>query len=267
MQLARACHPGPCVAVTAVATGLAVATGRGAVTGTLVVAAVFTGQLSIGWSNDLLDVERDRQAHRADKPAALGEVSVQTLRVATLAALLACLVLSLGVGAASAAVHLGLGVAGGWAYNLGLKATAFSPLPYAAAFGSLPSVITLAAPSSHGVAVAPPWMTLTGALLGVAAHLLNVLPDLDDDLRAGVRGLPHRLGASVTRVAAVVLLVGGTVTAVFGPGRPPTWALAVLAVCVVAGGVGAFARGRWPFVVGALIAVVDVVLLAVRSTA
>ncbi len=251
--------------MTAVAVGLAVATGRGLLTGSLVVAAVLAGQLSIGWSNDLLDAERDRQAQRADKPAALGQVSVRALRVATGAALVACVALSLAVGPASAAVHLGLGVAGGWAYNLGLKATVASPLPYAVAFGALPSVITLAGPSSHGVYVAPPWMTLTGALLGVAAHLLNVLPDLEDDVRAGVRGLPHRLGAPVTRVTAVLLLVGGTVAAVLGPGRPPAWAVVVLGVCVVGGAVGAFARGRLPFVVGALIAVVDAVLLAVRS--
>jgi 4-hydroxybenzoate polyprenyltransferase len=251
--------------VTAVAAGLAVATGRGPVTGVLVVAAVLAGQLSIGWSNDLIDVERDRQASRADKPAALGQVSVRALRVATGTALAACVVLSLAVGPASALVHLGLGVAGGWAYNLGLKATAASPLPYAVAFGALPSVITLAAPSSHGVQLAPAWMTLTGALLGVAAHLLNVLPDLEDDVRAGVRGLPHRLGEQVTRVAAVGLLVGGTVVAVLGPGRPPVGAQVVLVACVAAGVVGVFAAGRWPFVVGAAIAVVDVVLLAVRS--
>src|SRR3712207_7375206 len=30
--------------------------------------------------------------------------------------------------------------------------------------------------------------------LGVGAHLLNVLPDLEDDAATGVRGLPHVLG-------------------------------------------------------------------------
>jgi len=236
------------------------------VTSTLVVAAVLVGQLSIGWSNDLLDVERDRAAQRTDKPAALGHVSVRALQVATGIALIGCVVLSLTVGISSAAVHLGLVVAAGWAYNLGLRATVASPLPYAVAFGALPSVITLAGPSSHGVHVAPPWMALTGALLGIAAHLLNVLPDLDDDLRAGVRGLPHRMGESATRRIAVALLVAGTAATVFGPGRPPVWALVALGLCVVVGGVGASARGRWPFVVGAGIAVLDVALLAVRST-
>ncbi len=48
-------------------------------------------------------------------------------------------------------------------------------------------------------------------------HLTNVLPDLDDDRRTGIRGLPHRLGATASVsiavagivVAAVAVLVGG----------------------------------------------------------
>ena len=39
-----------------------------------------------------------------------------------------CVALSLACGAVSAAVHLLLGVASGWAYNLGLKRTAWSAL-------------------------------------------------------------------------------------------------------------------------------------------
>lgn len=262
LQLGRASHPGPSVAVTVVTAGLAAVADRGWVTGTLVTVAVLTGQLSIGWSNDLLDAERDRAVGRRDKPAATGALGTRSLRAATGGALVACVVLSVLCGLSSAMVHLLLGVGAGWAYNLGLKRTPLSPLPYAVAFGSLPSVVTLAGHDPH---VAPLWMTVTGALLGLAAHVLNVLPDLADDLETGVRGLPHRLGERRSRLLALGLLVAGTVVAVLGPGRPPPWALAGLVACLVAALVGARSSGRWPFAVGAGIAVVDVVMLVVRG--
>ena len=40
--------------------------------GLLVTAAVLAGQLSIGWSNDLIDARRDRAVGRTDKPLAVG---------------------------------------------------------------------------------------------------------------------------------------------------------------------------------------------------
>ncbi|MEP6800005.1 MAG: UbiA family prenyltransferase [Lapillicoccus sp.] len=261
-QLARAGHPGPSAAVTVVTAGLAVTAGHSLSSGALVVAAVLAGQLSIGWSNDLIDADRDRSVGRVDKPAATGAVTTATLRTATGVALVACIVLSLLCGLSSAVVHLLLGVWAGWAYNLGLKRTPLSPLPYAVAFGALPSVVTLALATPRW---APLWMTATGALLGLAAHLLNVLPDLADDARTGIRGLPHRLGERATRVSGLLLLTAGTLVAVLGPGRPPGWAVAGLVACVLGAAIGSLARGRWPFVVGAGIAVVDVVMLVVRG--
>ena len=49
-------------------------------TAALVVAAVLAGQLSVGWSNDLVDVGRDRRAGRTDKPLATGEASLAVVR-------------------------------------------------------------------------------------------------------------------------------------------------------------------------------------------
>jgi 4-hydroxybenzoate polyprenyltransferase len=40
------------------------------------------------------------------------------------------------------------------------------------------------------------WLLPLGALLGLALHLANTLPDLDDDRAYGVAGLAHRLGAA-----------------------------------------------------------------------
>lgn len=203
--LVRACHPGPTVAVTLATTALAIAAGHG-VGGTLLVgAAILSGQLSIGWLNDLLDVSRDEAAHRVDKPLARGEVPAQVVRRAVLLAALACVPLSLALGVAAGAVHL-VAVASAWAYDLGLKATVLSWAPYAVSFGLLPAIVTLALP---GAPLPPGWAIGSAALLGVGAHFLNVVPDIEADLRAGVRGLPQRLGGTTSRVVGTALLVAG----------------------------------------------------------
>ncbi len=163
----------------------------------LVVLAVLTGQLSIGWSNDLIDLPRDRAVGRTDKPLVDGSVSERSARLACGLALVATVPLSLANGWLAGVVHLVV-VAAGWAYNLGAKATAWSWLPYAVAFGALPAFVSLAAEPD---AVPPLWLPLAGALLGVGAHVVNVLPDLADDAATGVRGLPHRIGPRWSPVA------------------------------------------------------------------
>ena len=64
--------------------------------------AVFAGQLTIGWSNDLVDAERDRRSGRTDKPVAGGELAERLLRRAIGAAVVACVGLSLACGWRSA---------------------------------------------------------------------------------------------------------------------------------------------------------------------
>ena len=176
---------------------------------------MFAGQLSIGWSNDAIDAARDRATQRSDKPVAQGAVSTRVVGVAAGLALLAAVVLSLALGWQPGLASLTV-VACGWLYNLGLKATAFSFVPYAIAFGTLPAVATLALPEPAWPA---PWAMVAGALFGVSAHLANVLPDLDDDLDTGVRGLPHRIGARATAVACPVLLGAASLVILFGTAR------------------------------------------------
>ncbi|GAA5146700.1 hypothetical protein GCM10023340_17980 [Nocardioides marinquilinus] len=261
--LAAACHPGPAVAVTLVAGLLAVAADAGAVRVALVVAAVGCGQLTIGWGNDLLDVERDRATGRRDKPLAAGGLDPRFVVRCLAVAGLACVALSLACGWRSAAVHLLLVVAMGHLYNLGLKATAWSWAPYAVAFGSLPAVASLAADPARWPAW---WLLAAGAALGVGAHLVNALPDLDDDLRSGVRGLPHRLGERGSRLLAVALLAAGSAAAALGPaGAPPAWVVGVLVVAAALLVVAAVGRGRVPFRAAVGLAVLDVVLLVAGS--
>lgn len=253
--LLRAAHAGPTLAVTAMIGALAVASDLGPGRTTLVVGAVLTGQLSIGWSNDLVDHRRDQQVGRTDKPLATGELALGTARVACGAALAATAVLSLACGPVAGLLHL-LCVAAGWAYNLGLKSTALSWAPYAVAFGGLPVFVTLAEP---GAGLPAAWVPLAGAMLGVGAHLVNALPDLADDEATGVRGLPHRLGARRTPSVAVAILVAASVLIAVAVASPLTaLGLALVAVLAVTALVG---RGRLPFRAAVGIALVDVVLL------
>lgn len=265
--LLRAAHPVPAAAVTVLTALLAAGSGLGPGRALLVTAAVGTGQLTIGWTNDLLDADRDRQVGRTDKPVAGGEVSEVVVRRAVAGTLALCVVLSLACGPASAALNVLLGAGSGWAYNLVLKRTVWSAVPYALAFGSLPAVVSTAA----GPSTWPPfWAPVAGALLGVGAHLLNVLPDLADDARTGVRGLPHRLGGRSVRVLAPLVLLAGALAALLGPwlasapaaDRPAAaWTGGGLLVCVALAGVALVARGRTPFLAAIGIALVVVVSL------
>jgi 4-hydroxybenzoate polyprenyltransferase len=266
--LVLATHPGPALAVTVVATLLAVAAGVTAGRVVLLCLAVLAGQASIGWSNDWLDADRDRAVARADKPVVQGAVSPSALRTAALTAVVLAVVLSLLLGLAPGLLLLVL-VASGWAYNAGLKRTAASVVPYVTGFGTLPAGVVAAAP---GTPTAPWWLVAAGGALGAAAHLANVAPDIADDLATGVRGLPHRIGARASAVTGAVLLFGASLVLVFGPDGPPTaagWAglaLAVPAVVVAAlSGTERFRRLAFPAVM--LLTVLDVVLLLLGGAA
>jgi 4-hydroxybenzoate polyprenyltransferase len=264
--LIRACHPEPTIAVTAALTALAVTTGRSAWGVVAVAAAILAGQLSIGWSNDWLDAARDTRTGRRDKPIPAGQISAGAVRTAALLAVLACIPLSLLSGLLAALVHM-VTVACGWAYNVWLKSSVLSPLPYAVAFGAVPAFVVLGLPGSP----APPlWLVATCALLGTGAHFANVIPDLADDAATGIRGLPHRLGATGSALAAGVLLGGATAVLAFGPPGPVSvTGLAAVAIALVVLTAG-FARGRRPgsrapFRAVLVVAVLDIALLLVTG--
>lgn len=262
--LALACHPGPTVVVTTVATALALSVGRGAATA-WVTAAVLAGQLSVGWSNDYLDRHRDAAVGRADKPIVSGDVSAFVVGAAAVVAVAMAVLLSFAGGWRAVVVHA-VALAAAWSYNLRLKSTALSPLPYAVAFAALPAFIVVSLP---GDPWPPLWMTMTGALLGMGAHFANVLPDISDDITHGIVGLPHRLGRYASTVTAGALLVAATAVLTFAPrGGPGTAGLAALVTVALLAAVlllPRYATTRTPFRLAMAIAVVNVVLLVVRG--
>ncbi len=213
LGLIRSSHPGPTLAVTTVTLVLGFAVGLEGLRLVFLGLAMFAGQLSIGWSNDWIDVERDRSVRRRDKPAADGRVSEIAVRNAAVIALVLVIPLSFALGLWAGVVNV-IAVAAGWSYNIWLKRTVFSGVPYLVAFGLLPLFATLALPVPQ---FAAPWAIAAGALLGLAAHFANVLPDLIDDASTGVRGLPHVLGRVGSGVAAFVTLMLASLSVVGGP--------------------------------------------------
>ena len=267
LSLLLASHPGPTVVVTVIAVGLGIGLGYPPGRLVLLALAILFGQLSIGWSNDWLDAARDRAVERADKPAARGDVSVSTVRTAAFVALVVALLLTLPLGIGALIVHA-VAIASGWAYNLGLKSTAYSWVPFAVAFGLLPAIATL----GQEQPVWPQWWVYAaGALLGVAAHVTNVLPDLEDDARTGIRGLPHRLGARPSGLLAFSALALATLLITFGPGLPVRPVLIVGLViglaAAIAGVVLLLRRSPTRLLMQLIMtcAIVDVVMLALAG--
>lgn len=254
--------------VTALVAALAAVSGASAAHCVLLGAAVLSGQLSVGWCNDAVDAPRDTAAARRDKPLAAGAAGRGAIAAAAGCALAACVPLSLAVGRLAGAAHLA-GVAAAWAYNLGVKRTAASWLPYALAFGLLPAFVTLGLP---GHPWPPAWALAAGALLGVGAHVTNVLPDIDADLAAGVRGLPQRLGRRRCRVLGPLPLLAASAVLVFGPpgpAGPAGWAAlaltGTLAAATTATPAGPAEASRLPFLTTLVLAVTAVALLVLHG--
>ncbi|MDQ7910682.1 UbiA family prenyltransferase [Phytohabitans sp. ZYX-F-186] len=265
--LLRASHPEPGAAVTAVAILLAMGVGHDAAGAALVGLTVLATQLAVGWTNDWLDAERDRAVERSDKPLATGAVSRRVVGIAGLAAAVATPLIGLTLGL-PAATAITAALVSALLYNWPLKFTPASVLPYAFSFAALPAFVILALPDSPRP---PAWIVAAGGLLGAGAHFANVLPDLDDDVRTGVRGLPHLIGAAWSRAAAAGLLFAATLTLVFGPpGRPSWYGVAAIAAAVVVLPAGWYAgrlassRGARPVAVFRavlVVALIDVLLL------
>ena len=162
---------------------------------------VFTGQLVVGWSNDLYDYEDDLKHNRIKKPLVSDVISRKYLtKWLCFMVPFAFLVNLLGpLGFKGGMVYM-FGISMGVAYNFYFKYNVFSWLPYALAFAALPSCIAISKD------VTPPvWMWLGGAIFGSAAHFINVIKDMEQDRASGIGGAPQRLGKRNSIVAAVIL--------------------------------------------------------------
>jgi 4-hydroxybenzoate polyprenyltransferase len=266
--LVVASHPGPTLAITGFATLLAVQAAPHGVGPLLTFPAMLAGQLSVGWSNDAHDAERDAAAGRAEKPVAAGRISKHTVWIAAYTSLAAGLAMSLAISPMTLAAYT-LIVGAAWAYNMGLKSTLASGLMFVLGFGPLPAFATSTLP---GHPLPRWWVTAAAAAVGLGAHFANVLPDLAADRATGVRGLPQqvaaRWGGGAVRATAIALLLGASVALLIAASPARRWiAVICLAVSCVLAIVSARGSGRVPFYAALGIAAVDVVLFAAGAAA
>jgi 4-hydroxybenzoate polyprenyltransferase len=263
-----ASHPGPSLAITAMTTLLAAEAAPHGTGPVLVAPAMLAGQLSVGWSNDACDSSRDAAAGRTDKPVATGAISVRAVWIAAFVALAAAAAMSLAISARTALI-LAVIIGAAWAYNLGLKSTAWSGVLYVAGFGPIPAYAASTLPGQP----APSWtVTAAAALIGLGAHFANVLPDLAADQATGVRGLPQqvaaRWGPAAVRAVALALLLAASVLLVVAASGSRRWvAVTGLGAAAVLGVAGARGSGRVPFLAAIGIAAIDVVVFAAGGEA
>jgi 4-hydroxybenzoate polyprenyltransferase len=204
--LRQACHFGPTVIVTTIAFGF----------GTyywwegpayVIAFTVASGQLVVGWSNDLYDYKDDLAHNRTNKPLVSGLITKQYLQMwlgfmvpfSFTANLLGPLGIKGGL------VYM-LGVGCGVAYNFYFKFSVLSPLPFAIAFAALPSSIAVSKEINP-----PLWMLLGGSIFGMAAHFINVIKDMEQDNISGIEGLPQRLGTKNSIITAASLIIVGLI--------------------------------------------------------
>ncbi len=265
-SLALSTHPGPAAAVTVIAVLLGIAGGLDPWRIVVLGLVMALDQASVGLSNDWIDAERDRAVGRRDKPVARGDIPARLARDVAFVTAVLSVGLSLALGWQAAIAHL-VFLISAWSYNLGLKGTPVSVIPYLVSFGLLPTIGTLSAgdpaPAAWGA-------TAAGALLGAGAHFANVLPDLDDDARTGVRGLPHRLGRVPSVIITWLVLLAAAVCLAVGIGLDEPIGIGGLGAAVAIAVAGlALGLRRSPtrafFRLVILAALVDVAMLVVAG--
>ena len=206
----RAAHFGPTLIVTT--TTFLLALSQYSIIEALIVAiAIFAGQLVVVWSNDCIDAPLDIAAQRTKKPIVGKEINIDQLRKSIVIALIAALLLSLisPLGLIGTLIHF-LGILSATLYNLKLKSTILSPLPYIVSFGALPWAIYL--PTGNQP---PLWLFIDFMLIAVAFHFFNVLKDFQWDIKQGVLGLPQRLGRNASLVISISLVISAIFVLIF----------------------------------------------------
>jgi 4-hydroxybenzoate polyprenyltransferase len=152
-------------------------------------AAMFFAQAAVGATNDYFDRDLDART-KPFKPIVRGFIEPRTaLLIAGLSSIAAGALTATFGGRAIAVAAVGL--AAGIAYDVRLKRTLLSPLPFMVALPALPFWVWL---SLGRFSPQLWWLLLFSPLVALAVHLSNTLPDLALDRAAGVRGFAHAIG-------------------------------------------------------------------------
>jgi 4-hydroxybenzoate polyprenyltransferase len=171
----------------------------------------FSGQLIVGWSNDLIDYSDDLRHNRVSKPLVAGEISPTAVQIAiSVDSLLLILLTIFGpLNNRFGVLHL-VAVLSALAYNAKLKSTVFSFLPYLLSFGLLPIIVLGSTQSPLKL-----WMAAIGGLFGVGVHVANVFKDLEEDRLSGILGLPQILGVMRSKYLCLATFGGSSLILYF----------------------------------------------------
>ncbi len=186
VRAARVVHPFPTLLNVVATAGLACVAARGAPdapTLARMLVVMLCAQCAIGVTNDYFDRDLDA-ATKPWKPVAAGLVSARAAVALALAFIAAAVALAATLGAGGFALAMA-GMACGLAYDVRLKRTFLSAVPYMIAIPVLPLWVWLTLGSWQPVLW---WLLPLGALIGLALHLANTLPDLASDAAHGVVG-------------------------------------------------------------------------------
>ncbi|HEX2280166.1 MAG TPA: UbiA family prenyltransferase [Thermomicrobiales bacterium] len=195
----------------------------------LLLAGMLGGQVAIGASNEWHDREADA-LDKPHRPIPSGAVSP----TGALAATAAGLVMMTAAGAAlgiRGLILLAIGTGAGLTYNLWLKRTPLSWLPYLIALPLLPTWVWLVMDEFNGALL---WLYPLGATFVLAIHLAQTLPDIGADSRRGEQGIGVVLGRRWSEIAIWVAAFGSTLgVGVGGWVTGDDWKPAVVAAGIV----------------------------------
>ena len=241
--LARLVHPFPSALDAVVTLGLALLARAPADRAAVLAVAMLGIQFSIEALNDLLDSPTDKIARRA-KPLVEGKILVRAAGAVVAVTGATGLVLALLAGPFAALVAAA-GYAIGIAYDLRLKASPWSWLPFAAGIPLLPIFAWVGATGSLPGPIL--WLAALGVLGGTALAVANALADAERNVASGTATIATTLGrsSSIRLGALLSLTVGGaamtSVVALAGA-VAGTW-LAGAGAATLAGGVLLGLRG------------------------
>ncbi len=196
-------HPFPSILVSALVAALASLAGGTPLMIATLALAMFGFQVSIGATNDLADLPRDR-ASDTRKPLPAGQVKERTARIVAIGGGVVGLALSATLGIAVLLVGA-TGYLCGIGYDLWLRRHGLAWVAYAAA---CPLVLMYAWLGAAG-SLPPAWPLLLplAAAIGPALHLSNSLIDIDTDRQDPDGGLASRLGRRRSLAVLVTLVV------------------------------------------------------------
>jgi len=239
--LIRLTHPLPTLLNAIAAAALAMVAGAPSRAAALVALTMLGVHAFIGATNDFID--RDQDVGRPEKPLAHGQLPPRA------AVLMAAAGLTTGLAAGAQVSWLtlllaALGALVGFTYNIWMKRTALSWLPFAVGVSIVPAF----AWSTVSSVLPAPILTLSLVALpgGAALALQNSLADRVLDAERGMRSVAVRLGETRAFGALVVLhAVAFAALLLTAPSSTSPLLLSAAGLLLVAGTAGSATPSRW----------------------